>query len=74
MRKETLLAPMSGIIYKVYVPSGSNVNIDEKILDIECMKLFHGVTAGLDGKITLIVKDGEFVQESQELGTIIEES
>lgn len=72
MRKETLLAPMSGIIYKVYVPSGSNVKVDEKILDIECMKLFHGVTAGLDGNLTLNVKDGEFVQEGEALGVILE--
>lgn len=73
MRKETLFAPMSGIIYKIYTPTGAHVNIDEKILDIECMKLFHGVTAGLNGKINLTVKDGEFVQEEQELGFILEE-
>lgn len=74
MRKETLLSPLSGIIYQIYATSGSLVSENELILQIECMKLFYDVTAGLNGRLDLKVQSGEFVQEGQEIGTIIESS
>ena len=72
MLKETLFAPCSGIISQIYTPSGSLVKVGDEILSIEVMKLFMPVTASLGGKINLIIAQGEFVQENQELGEILE--
>ena len=72
MRKEILQAPVAGIVNKLYVSSGSLVELDFLILDIEVMKLMYSVTSGISGKINLIVSQGEFVQEGQELGDITE--
>jgi len=71
MQKETLLSPMSGLICNIKYPTGSLVCANELIFQIECMKLYYDITAGIDGKINLIVKDGEFVQEGQPLGEIL---
>jgi biotin carboxyl carrier protein len=72
MLKETLYAPCSGLISQIYTPSGSLVNEGDEILSIEVMKLFMPVVSSLNGKIKLIVSEGEFVQENQELGEILE--
>ena len=72
MRKETLIAPVSGIVSQINVHSGSKVVEGQEILSLELMKLFYGVTAGLSGKLNLIVSEGEFVAEGQELGIIYE--
>jgi biotin carboxyl carrier protein len=72
MRKETLLAPVSGIVSQILTHSGSKVAEGQEILNLEVMKLFYSVSAGLSGKINLMVSEGEFIQEGQELGTILE--
>lgn len=72
MRKEVLQAPVSGIISQINVPSNSFVNEDELILSLEVMKLFYNISAGISGTLNLTVHTGEFVQESQILGEIIE--
>lgn len=73
MKIETLQAPVSGIVSFIVKPSGSKVHIGELILNIEIMKLFYSVTAGLSGNLQLTIQEGEFVQESQGLGTITED-
>jgi biotin carboxyl carrier protein len=73
MKRETLLSPLSGIINQIYAQTGSLVQAGEEILSIESMKLMYPVTSGIQGKINLTVSVGEFVQELQELGTIIGE-
>ena len=73
MLKETLISPVSGIVAKLYAKNDDLVSENELILQIEVMKLFYDVTAGISGKINLTVTEGQFVQESEELGTIIEE-
>jgi len=72
MKRELLLSPISGIIAQIYAKSGDLVRENELILQIEVMKLFYDITAGISGKINLSVHEGNFVQESQELGTITE--
>lgn len=72
MRKEILQAPVSGIVNQLYAASGDLVELDSVILSLELMKLLYNVTAGISGKINLIVSEGEFVQEGQELGEILE--
>ncbi len=72
MRKETLLAPVSGIVAQIVASNGSLVKENELILQIEVCKMYIDCTAGLDGKLELIINLGEFVTESQELGTITE--
>ena len=74
MRKETLLSPISGLVAIIHCPTDTQVTANELILQIECMKMYFDITAGLDGKVNLMVKQGEFVQENQELGEIIEDS
>ena len=71
--KETILAPISGIINQIVSPTGSKVYINELILRIEIMKLFYDVSSSLNGTINLFVSEGEFVQEGQSLGEIIGE-
>lgn len=73
MRREVLESPLSGIISQIDKSSGSFVKVDELILSIECMKLLHPVTAGLSGKLNLSIQIGQFVQESEILGEIIED-
>lgn len=71
MKKETLISPVSGIVAQILAPSGSIVKENELILQIEVMKMYIDCTAGLNGKIELIINLGEFVTESSELGYII---
>jgi len=71
MRKETLLASTSGIVAQVYAPTGALVKENELILQIECMKCYFDHVAGISGELLLTVNVGSFVQESEELGTII---
>ena len=63
---------MSGIVAQIYTPTGSIVQVNDELLSMECMKLFYPVSAGLSGQINLIINVGEFVEEGQELGTILE--
>jgi biotin carboxyl carrier protein len=72
MKRETLLSPLSGIINEIFIPTGSIVQVDQEILNIESMKLLYPVTSGLNGLLELIIAPGQFVQESQELGFITE--
>lgn len=73
MRREILLSPISGVVSQILTHSGSKVSEGQEILSLEVMKLYYSVTSGLNGKINLIVTDGEFVQEGQEIGSIVEE-
>lgn len=74
MLKETLTANVSGIVAQVYAPTGTLVKENELILQIECMKCYFDIVAGINGKLELIIKPGEYVQELQELGYITEVS
>jgi biotin carboxyl carrier protein len=73
MRKETLLAPLTGIVAQIYTPNGASVQVNDEILSIECMKLYYPVISSLVGRLNLIINIGEYVQEGQELGSILEE-
>lgn len=73
MLKETLISPYSGIVAQVFAHSDDKVTEGQEILSIEIMKLLYFITAGLTGKLIINVVVGEFVQEGQELGTILEE-
>ena len=74
MRKETLYSPVSGIISQILTHSGSKVYEGQEIINIEVMKLFYCVTSGLSGTLSLNISEGEFCQEGQELGYILEDS
>jgi biotin carboxyl carrier protein len=72
MRKETLLAPLSGIVHEIMKYPDNKINENDTVLTIECMKLIYPLEAGLSGKLSLNISIGEFVAEGQELGTIYE--
>jgi biotin carboxyl carrier protein len=74
MRKEILLAPCSGIVSQILTHSGSKVAEGQELINLEVMKLFYSVTALLSGSLTLIITEGQFVAEGEELGFILEDS
>jgi biotin carboxyl carrier protein len=71
MKQETLLSPISGIVAQIYAKNNDLVSENQLILQIEAMKLFYDVTCGINGRINLIIDEGAFIQEGQELATII---
>lgn len=74
MLKESLFSPVSGIIAQIVRHSGDAVKLNDVICNVEVMKLFYNVTAGIDGMVHLVINEGQFVQEGQELGYILGES
>ncbi len=64
----TLLAPMPGIISKIWVKSGEKVNAGTKLVALEAMKMEHTLSAPTDGLIKSIhYKIGDQVEEGCEL-------
>lgn len=57
---------------QIYTKNGDLVRENQLILQLEVMKLFYDISAGIDGRINLLVSTGEFVAEGHELGTITE--
>ncbi len=67
-------APMPGLVIKVNVKPGDQVNSGQAILIIEAMKMQNDLPATVTGTVKSVsVKEGETVVEGQEL-VVIEES
>ncbi|MBI2792670.1 MAG: acetyl-CoA carboxylase biotin carboxylase subunit [Gammaproteobacteria bacterium] len=63
-----LLAPMPGIISKIWVKSGENVHKGTKLLALEAMKMEHTLSAPKDGAVkSIYYKIGDQVEEGCEL-------
>jgi 3-methylcrotonyl-CoA carboxylase alpha subunit len=63
-----LLAPMPGIISKIWVKSGENVHKGTKLLALEAMKMEHTLSAPKDGAIkSIYFQIGDQVEEGCEL-------
>lgn len=66
----TLMAPMPGLITRVFVQEGQSVAAGERLLVLEAMKTEQSLRAPFDGVVTqLNAREGEIVQE----GTILVE-
>lgn len=66
----TLMAPMPGLITRVFVQEGQSVEAGERLLVLEAMKTEQSLRAPFDGVVTqLNAREGEIVQE----GTILVE-
>ena len=64
-------AEIAGVILKVEVAQGAQVNEDDQIFVLEAMKMETPLFAPCSGSVTgVFVKDGEKVEENQLLATI----
>lgn len=65
---QALLAPMPGIISKIWVKSGESVHKGTKLLALEAMKMEHTLSAPKDGAIkSIYYQIGDQVEEGCEL-------
>lgn len=68
----TALAPMPGQIVDVFVEKGQQVELGQKLLVLEAMKMQHAVSAPFDGEIVeLPARKGDQVFEGQLLVQVI---
>lgn len=68
---EEVLAPLSGVIWKITVAPGDAVEEDDEVLVIEALKMETPVYAPCDGKVQVIhVREGDAVEEDQRLLSI----
>lgn len=68
---EEVLAPLSGVIWKITVTPGDAVEEDDEVLIIEALKMETPVYAPCDGKVQAIhVREGDTVEEDQRLLSI----
>ncbi len=60
----TLIAPMPGIISKIFIELGNQVEINEALLSLEAMKMEHTIKAPFSGKVVeLFYGTGDAVEE-----------
>ena len=60
------LAPMPGLVVEVYVEKGQQVNVGQRLLVLEAMKMQHTVSAPFEGTVSeLPVSKGDQVGEGQ---------
>ena len=68
---EEVLAPLSGVIWKITVAAGDAVEEDDEVLVIEALKMETPVYAPCDGKVGAVhVREGDAVEEDQRLLSI----
>ncbi|ABR30450.1 propionyl-CoA carboxylase [Thermosipho melanesiensis] len=61
-------APMSGIVLKVLVSQGQNVNPGDKVVVLEAMKMENEIISETSGKVkNILVKEGDNVDTGQAL-------
>jgi acetyl-CoA carboxylase biotin carboxyl carrier protein len=71
-------APIAGIVYrapgpgaKPFVQVGQHVESDDTLCLLEVMKLFHSVTAGIEGRVVqILAENGQPVVQGQPLFTL----
>ena len=69
---EDVLAPLSGIIWKITVAVDDVVEEDDEVLILEALKMETPVYSPCDGRVKEIhVKEGDAVEEDQALMSII---
>jgi biotin carboxyl carrier protein len=67
----TVLSPMPGKVFKLFVKMGDVVKAGQDLLIIEAMKMEHNLTAPFTGTvISCPIKQGDSVEFSQELVVI----
>ncbi|QTA38162.1 biotin/lipoyl-binding protein [Thermosipho ferrireducens] len=65
---KTIKSPMSGLIVKVLVTPGQNVNSGDKVIILEAMKMENDILADASGKVkSVLVKEGDNVDTGQVL-------
>ena len=61
-----ILAFIPGTIVDIFVKKGKKVVEDDKLMDLEAMKMINKVAAPMDGKVKKVyVKKGELVSKNQ---------
>jgi pyruvate carboxylase subunit B len=70
-RQGAVVAPMQGLVVKIPVAVGEQVNLGDVLIVLEAMKMHNDIVATQPGKVTRIhVKEGEVVKPDQPLLTI----
>src|SRR5947207_2906509 len=70
-RDHSLEAPMPGLVLKVLVEAGSEVEKGAQLVILEAMKMEHAILAPRDGVIaTVNCREGEMVQAGVDLVTM----
>ncbi len=67
----SLEAPMPGLVLKVLVTEGANVEKGQQLVILEAMKMEHAIVAPRDGVIAAVnCREGEMVQSGVDLVTM----
>ncbi|MCK9331102.1 MAG: biotin/lipoyl-binding protein [Candidatus Cloacimonetes bacterium] len=65
---ETIKAPLHGVVLKVLVKEGQQVNADQAIVILEAMKMENEIYAHKQGIIkSILIKEGDSVEEGKDL-------
>jgi biotin carboxyl carrier protein len=65
---KSIVSPMSGIILKIFVSPGQKVNVGDKILVLEAMKMENEIKSDTSGIVkSILVKEGDSVETGQAL-------
>jgi pyruvate carboxylase subunit B len=63
-----MYAPLPGLVVDVFVEVGQQLNIDDRVLVLEAMKMESDIFSTLKGRIKKVyVKNGDSVQEGEPL-------
>ena len=70
-RDHSLEAPMPGLVLKVLVEAGSEVEKGAQLVILEAMKMEHAILAPRDGVVAAVnCREGEMVQPGMDLVTM----
>ena len=67
-REHSMSAPMPGVVLKILIAAGQDVNKGMPLLILEAMKMEHVISAPRDGTVAAInCREGELVQPGSDL-------
>ena len=65
------MAPMPGLVVKLFVSVGDKITLGQKLMTVEAMKMENSIVSTKEGVLKkLHVKEGDEVQSKQPLATI----
>lgn len=71
MAMEEILAPVTGMVWKIETSTGAALSADSDIMILESMKMEIGVQAPAGGKLVeLMVAEGDAVDEGQVVAVV----
>jgi biotin carboxyl carrier protein len=66
-----VIAPMTGVVWKILVNTGDKVVVEQPIILLESMKMEVSTPSPATGVVaTILIKPGDAVEEGEKLATV----